>query len=122
MPAANAKSKATIKMSDVRRLIGLPSAIGPINDYETNISTKLLKNADSWLGLNNSHIKTLKNFQDDFIIKLFQVAAMRMPKSMLWLDGQILQIKRRIIKLKLKARANTMGKSKENLFRQALTA
>ena len=60
-------------------------AIGPINKYETKIATKLLNNPDSSRG---------------------------MAKSMLWLDNQMLKMKWRIIQLKLRAIAKTMGKSK----------
>ena len=58
-----------------------------------------------------SHIKTLKNFQDDFIMKEFQVSATGAPKSMIWLDSQMLKMKWRIIQLRLRATAKTMGKS-----------
>ena len=61
------------------RLIGF--AIGPINEYETKIATKLLNNADSWLGLNDSHMKTLQIFQDNFIRKVFQVLARCTPMA-----------------------------------------
>ena len=71
-----------------------------------------MNNADSWLGLKDSHIKTLQNFEDNFIMKVFQVAARGTPKSMLWLDSQN----------KLRAIAKRMGKSKDNLCRQALIA
>ena len=55
------------------------------------ITTKLLNNADSWFGLNDSHINHYKH--DDFIMKVFQVAARGTPKSMLWLDSQMLKMK-----------------------------
>ena len=97
-------------------------AIGPINEYKTKIATKLLNNADTWLGLNESHIKTLQNFQDHFITKVFQVSARGTPKGMLWLDSQTLKMKWRIIKLKLRAIAKTIGKCTDNLCRQALIA
>ena len=55
------------------RLIGFPTAMGPISEYETKIIPKLLNNAESWLGINDSHLKTLQEFQDNFIMKVFQV-------------------------------------------------
>ena len=92
MPASIATSKTTIKICDDPRLTRFPSAIGPINEFETKIATKLVNNADS--GLNDSHIKTLQN------LKVFQVAARGTPKSMLWLDNQMLKMKCRIIQIK----------------------
>ena len=99
-------------MCDDPRLIGFPSAIGPINEFESKVATKLLNNADSWLGLNDS--KTLQNFQDNFIMKVFQVAARGTTKRILWLlDSQMLKMKWRIIQQKLRVIAKTMGKSKD---------
>ena len=74
-----------------------------------------MNNADSWLGLNESHIKTLQKFQDNFILKVFQVSARGTPKIMP-------RMKWRIIQLKLRAIAKPMGKLKDNLCRQALIA
>ena len=55
-------------------------------------------------------------------MKVFQVLVRGTLKSMLWLDNQMLKMKWRIIQLKLRAIAKTMGKSKDNLCRQALIA
>ena len=44
------------------------------------------------------------------------------PKSMLWLDSQMLKIKSRIMQLKLRAIAKTIATSKDNLCRQELIA
>ena len=110
LPIAKAKSEEILKISNDPQLIGFPSAIGPINDYESKVASKILNNADSWIGLNDSHIKTLQDFQDEFIMKVFQVSPRGTPKSMLWLDSQMLKMKWRIIQLKI-----TMGKSDDNL-------
>ena len=59
MPVAIAKGKEIMNICDDPRLIGFPSGIGPINESKIKIVTKLLNNSDSWLGLNESHIKTL---------------------------------------------------------------
>ena len=67
--------------------------MGPIREFETKVIPKLLNNAESWLGINESHIKTLQDFQDNFIRKVFQVSAKGTPKGMLRLDSQILPMK-----------------------------
>ena len=41
--------------------------MGPISEYETKVIQKLLNDAESWIGLNDSHIKTLQEFQDNFL-------------------------------------------------------
>ena len=102
------------------RLFGFPTAMGPISEYETKVIPKLLNNAESWLGLNDSHIKTLQEFQDNFLRKVFQVAARGTPKGMLRLDSQILSMKWKIVQIKLRAIAKTMGKPDNNLCKQAL--
>ena len=62
-------------MSAVRGAKSLYDTLGPINEYEIKIATKLWNYEDSWLwlGLHEIHIKTLQNFQDEFIMKWFQV-------------------------------------------------
>ena len=93
LPAAIAKGNEIMSISEDPRLIGFPTAMGPISEYETKIIPKLLNNAEFWLGLNDSHIKTLQNFQDTFIMKVFQVSARGTPKGMLRLDSQMLSMK-----------------------------
>ena len=44
------------------------------------------------------------------------------PKSMLWLDSQMLKMEWRIIQLKLRAIVKTMGKPKNTLCRKAVIA
>ena len=102
------------------RLIGFPTAMGPISEFETKVIPKLLNNAESWLGINESHIKTLQDFQDNFLRKVFQVAAKGTPKGMLRLDSQILPMRWKIVHIKLRAIVKTMGKPEDNLCRKAL--
>ena len=72
LPASVAKVKEIMNIFGDPQLIGVQPAIGPINDYETKIIPKFLNNA--WLILNDSHLKRLQNFQDNFIRKVFQVS------------------------------------------------
>ena len=88
--------------------VGFPTAIGTISEYETEIIPKLLNNAESWLGLNDSHIEKLQNFQDNFIRKVFQVSAAGTPKGMLMLYGQMLSVKWRITEMKSRSIGKTM--------------
>ena len=54
------------KICNDPRSIGFNTAVGPIGEFESKIASKILNNAHSWIGLNNSHIKMLQNFQDEF--------------------------------------------------------
>ena len=55
--------------------------------------------------------RPLQTFQTNYIRK---VSALGTPKGMLWLDSQRPTLKWRIIHLKLRAIAKTMGKNKDN--------
>ena len=60
LPIAKAKSEEILKIGNDTRLIGFPSVIGPINEFKSKVASKILNNADSWIGLNYSHIKNYK--------------------------------------------------------------
>ena len=53
----------------------------PISEFETKFLPKLLNNAESWLGINDSHIKKLQNFQDNSFRKVIQVSASGTPQG-----------------------------------------
>ena len=42
--------------------------------YEATIIPALLHNCESWIGINNKHLKSLQDFQDKFIRKLLRLA------------------------------------------------
>ena len=88
--------------------------MGPISEYET-----IINNAESWHMARNKR-EPLQEFQDNFLRKVFQVAAKGTPKGMLCLDSQILPMKWKIVQLKLQAIAKTRGKPDNNLCKQAL--
>ena len=55
LQTAVAKGNKIMNRCEDPQPIGFPRAIGPINEYTTKIIPKLLNNAESWLGLNDSH-------------------------------------------------------------------
>ena len=76
------KTKEILDICQDPKLLGFPTAMGPISEYETKVIPKLLNNAESWLGINDSHLTTLQEeFQDNFLRKVFQVAAKGTPKG-----------------------------------------
>ena len=102
------------------RLIGFPTAWGPVSEYNTKVLPQLLNNCESWLGIADSDIQKLQDFQDNYILKFFQVSAKGTPKGMLMLDSQILSMKWRIKLEKIRAISKTMGKTNDNLCKRAL--
>ena len=44
--------------------------------YEAQVIPALLFNSESWIGLTNSHISDLQNFQDKFVKKLLKFPAL----------------------------------------------
>ena len=107
-------------LSEDPRLIGFPTAWGPISEFETKVIPQLLNNAESWLGIKESNLKILQDFQDNLIRKVFQVSAKGTPKGMIRLDSQILPMKWKIVLAKIRTIAKTMGKPSDNLCRMAL--
>ena len=83
LPITIDKGKEIFKIGENPQLMRITTST-PISEYETRIIPQLLNNAESWLGLNDSHIEKLQNFQ------VFQVSAAGTPKGMLILDGQML--------------------------------
>ena len=63
-------------------------AMSPIGKFESEIANKLLTNSESWLGLNQTHLDKLKEFQNIFLRRVFQVSQLVIPKGILNLDGQ----------------------------------
>ena len=101
-------------------LIGFVIASGPVEQFESRISSKLIVNSESWIGLNQTHIDRLQKVQDDFFITMFQVSKMGTMNCMIQLDSQTLKMKWQIIQRKIRQVRKTMSKQSTNLCRQAL--
>ena len=54
LTAAIHKVTEILKISENPQLMGFPTSIGPISEYETKIIPKLLNKVESWLALNDS--------------------------------------------------------------------
>ena len=70
--------------------------MGPIRRFKTEIVRKLHYNIESWLGLNQTHIDKIQEFQNKFLRRVFQVSQSGTSKGMIELDGQMLSMKWRI--------------------------
>ena len=58
-----------------------------IRKVKSKIVMKLLNNSESWLGLNQTHIDKLQEFQNKFVRRVFQVSPSETPKGILKLEG-----------------------------------
>jgi len=68
--------------------------------YESTILPSLLHNCESWVALNERHIKDLQNFQNDFI-KNVLILPVSTPKAILKYDVGLMPMKWRIAQKKL---------------------
>ena len=48
---------------------GMNNSISAINYFESQIVTALLHNCESWIGITPEHIKTLQDFQNEFLLR-----------------------------------------------------
>ena len=116
LPDLENKMKDNLSVSE--NLCIMPSAVAPIVRFEREIASKLLANSESWLGLNQTHLDKLKEFQDRFLRRVFQVSQSGRSKGMLELNGhgQVLSMKWRIVERRLqvpwKQWTKTMTKNK----------
>ena len=83
IPGPDKKINEILAVCEHPCLIGFPTTIGLISEFETKIVLKLLNNCELWLGLNNNHLEKLQEFQNKFHRKVFQVSQSGTPKGML---------------------------------------
>ena len=92
-------------------LIEFNIAQGPVEQYESKISSKILANSESWIGLNESHINRMQKVQ---------VSNLGTPKCIIKLDSQTQKIKWQIVQRKIRQVRKTMDNKSTNLCKQAL--
>ena len=90
--------------------------------FEMKISSKILTNCDSWIGLTKKQIDRMQTVQDKIFKKVFQVAIKGTPICMIRLDSQTLHAKWQIILKKIKQVRKTMDKSENNICKSTLIA
>ena len=76
-------------------------------------------NSESWIGLTDTHISDLQNFQDKFIRKLLRLAPSTLKAILHWNSGMKV-IKWRIAEMKLHFFRKIMLKEESNITRKAL--
>ena len=73
----------------------LGNSLAPFKLFEATVVESLLTNCPSWIGLNNTHINMLQNFQDSFVRKVLKLAD-NVPKALLTWDIGLTPMKDRI--------------------------
>ena len=113
------KSDEIIQIADSPIMGGLGNSTIAFRLFEATIIPALLHNAESWIGITDSIIKDLQDFQDKFIRKV-----LRLPKSTTkalyqW-DSGMVSMKWRIALKKLLFVNKIMQKDHTNLARKTL--
>ena len=113
IPTAVNRGNKILFICNQHALIGFNISHGPVERYESKISSKILANSEGWISLNITHRKNAKSTQVHFM-KVFQVTNLETPKCMVQLDSQTLKIKWQILLWKIKQVRKT------NVCKQAL--
>ena len=91
----------TSKCHDIIQMVENPimgslgNSLAPFKLFEATVVESLLTNCPSWIGLNNTHINMLQNFQDSFVRKVLKLAD-NVPKALLTWDIGLTPMKDRI--------------------------
>ena len=122
LPGLENKINYILEVAENPCLMGFKSAKAQKLKFESELANKLLTNSESWLGLHQTHLDKLQEFQDRFLRRVFQVTQSGTPKWMLELDGQMVSMKWRVVERRLRVLGKTMDKDENNLRKQALLA
>ena len=113
------------KTEKILQLVETPgmSCLGGANTafklYEAQIMPTLLYNCESWISIDDSHIKLLQDFQERFIRRILRLAN-SVPKVMLEFDTGMPPMKWRIAQRKLIFVNRIMAKPVDNITRKVL--
>ena len=117
--------KLISRTEEILQLVETPgmSCLGGANTafklYEAQILPPLLYNCESWISIDDSHIKLLQDFQERFIRRILRLAN-SVPKVMLEFDTGMPPMKWRIAQRKLIFVSRIMAKPVNNITRKAL--
>ena len=125
---ATIKSRVSKLISKTEEIIQLAShpAMGGIGGaniafklYEAQIIPALLHNCESWISLDDSHIKLLQEFQEKFVRRLLWLHS-KIPKVLLEYDTGLEPMKWRIAYRKLNFLRKIMAKPSENITKNII--
>ena len=81
------KCDEIIHIAETHSMSALGYATIGIRLFETHVIPALLFNSKSWIGLNNTHLTHLQNFQDKFLRKLMALPP-TIPKAILYVGWE----------------------------------
>ena len=114
--------KLISKTEEILQLIetlGMSCLGGAFKLYEAQIMPTLLYNCESWISIDDCHVKLLQDFQERFIRRILRLLN-SVPKVMLEYDTGVPSIKWRIAQRKLVFVSRIMAKSADNITRKVL--
>ena len=80
------KGEEIIQVSETPIIWGICNSLAATKLFEAQVITAPLHNCESWIGLNETHISGLQDFQDKFIRKLLKLPPST-PKAILYWDS-----------------------------------
>ena len=98
---------------------GTGNSVAAIRLFEAQIIPSLLNNCESWIGLNQTHLSDLQDFQDKFIRKLLWLP-ISTPKAILHWDTDMKLMKWRIAERKLKFASKIMIRENSNITKRVM--
>ena len=98
---------------------GTGNSVAAIRLFEAQIIPSLLNNCESWIGLNQTQLSDLQDFQDKFIRKLLWLP-ISTPKAILHWDTDMKLMKWRIAERKLKFASKIMKRENSNITKRVM--
>ena len=113
------KAEEIIQVSESPMMNGNGNSMATFKLYEAQVIPALLFNSESWIGITDTHISDLQNFQDKFVKKLLRLPPST-PKAILHWDSGMTLMKWRIAEKKLLFFRKIMLKEERNITRKVL--
>ena len=113
------KTEEIIQLTNHPAMGGIGGANIAFNLYEAMIIPALLHNCESWIGLDDSHLKLLQQFQEKFVRRLLWLPS-SVPKVLLEYDTGLEPMKWRIAYRKLNILRKLMEKPAENITKSVI--
>ena len=115
------KCNEIIRICESPIMGGTGNSLTAIRLYEAQIIPALLHNCESWIGINDTHIGDLQDFQDKFIRKLMWLPPST-PKALLHWDtsSDMKLMKWRVAEKKLKFVNKLMQRENDNIAKKVI--
>ena len=81
------KAEEIIQVSETPMMNGNGNLMAAFKLYEAQVIPTLLFNSESWIGLTDTHISDLQNFQDKFVRKLLRLPPYTRKAILHWDSG-----------------------------------